>query len=137
MLGYSKLVLKRASAKKPISYGGEAQDASTPLLRRDFRDAQVTELLGKLRKGTIMKREGERTNVLQRTHIGRGSGSDGRSVSVLTAQIHGAHRIYSCSRTRQQRRMEQLRSHRRQHHYFLPLRGVRWPPSTINALPAL
>ena len=69
---------------------GKPKTSALPL-RTDFHDAQVIELLGKLRKSAILEREGERTNVLRRTHIDTGSGSDGRSVKVLTAQIHGVH----------------------------------------------
>lgn len=65
------------------------KDASTPL-RADFDDAQVTELLGKHWKATLLKRESLGTDVLRRTHIGTGSGSNGRSAKVVEVQMHEA-----------------------------------------------
>ena len=62
-------------------------------LRRDFHDVQVTKLLGKLRKSTILKREGPGTDALWRTHIGMSSGTDGRGIKVLKAQMHEAQNL--------------------------------------------
>ena len=65
----------------------------TKTLLRDFHDVQVTKLLGKLRKSTILKRERPGTDALWRTHTSMSSGSDRRSVKVLKAQMHEAQNI--------------------------------------------
>ena len=72
---------------------GKPKTPAPPPLRTDFHDAQVTELLGKPLQGTLLKREGLRTELLQRTHIGMGCGNDGGSVKVQMAQIHEAHNL--------------------------------------------
>ena len=57
-------------------------------LPTDFNDAQVTELLGKLWKGTILNAKGLVTVVLWKRHICAWGGNNGRSVKMLTAQMH-------------------------------------------------
>ncbi|PUU75195.1 hypothetical protein B9Z19DRAFT_1131760 [Tuber borchii] len=78
------LPLERVGAKNLVCYSGEIQDTST-LPNTDFGDAEITEFLGEHSQGILLKAK-VGTEVLRRTHIGTGSGSDGRSLKRLNGE---------------------------------------------------
>ena len=59
----------------------------------DFSDAQITEYLRETPTRDLFERDGLGTEMLRRTHIGTGSGSDGRNVRGVMAQAHEANRL--------------------------------------------
>ena len=94
------MLLKGASAKKLISYGGETQDTSAPLAT-DFNERKPNRIIEEAPARYPFEREGLVTEVLRKTHICACCGSNEKSVKVLKAQMHGhgfggiVHKVYT------------------------------------------